>query len=52
MTNTNVVRACFGGYLTQHRDAPETLITDDFVFTSPQDDHIGRQHASSAVSPP
>lgn len=42
MTNTDVVRACFASYLAQDRDAAESLIADDFVFTSPQDDHIDR----------
>lgn len=38
-------RRCTGvlrGYLTHDRDAAEALIADDFVFTSPQDDHIDR----------
>jgi ketosteroid isomerase-like protein len=42
MTNPDVVRECFEGYLTHDRDAAEALIADDFVFTSPQDDHIDR----------
>ncbi|MGH3784140.1 MAG: nuclear transport factor 2 family protein [Pseudonocardiaceae bacterium] len=42
MTNTDVVRGCFESYLTQDRDAAESLIAEDFVFTSPQDDHIER----------
>ncbi|MBV8997298.1 MAG: nuclear transport factor 2 family protein [Pseudonocardiales bacterium] len=42
MINTEVVRACFESYLTQDRDSAESLIADDFLFTSPQDDHIDR----------
>ena len=42
MTNADVVRRCFTSYLSQDRDAAESLIADDFVFTSPQDDHIDR----------
>jgi SnoaL-like protein len=42
MINPDVVRECFEGYLTHDRDAAEALIADDFVFTSPQDDHIDR----------
>jgi ketosteroid isomerase-like protein len=42
MTNPDVVRECFEGYLTHDRDAAEALIADDFVFTSPRDDHIDR----------
>src|SRR5947209_12746235 len=40
--NAGVVRACFESYLKQDRDAAESLIAEDFVFTSPQDDHIDR----------
>ena len=42
MTNTDVVRKCFESYLAQDRGAAESLIADNFVFTSPQDDHIDR----------
>jgi ketosteroid isomerase-like protein len=42
MTNPDVVRECFKSYLTHDRDAAEALIADDFLFTSPQDDHIDR----------
>lgn len=31
MTNTDVVRACFSSYLTQDRDAAESLIADDRI---------------------
>jgi ketosteroid isomerase-like protein len=51
MTNTNVVRPCFEGYLTQGRDAAETLIDDDFVFTVRRTTTSIEQHASSAVFP-
>jgi ketosteroid isomerase-like protein len=42
MTATDVVQAAFDAYLAQDRAATERLIATDFVFTSPQDDHIGR----------
>ena len=42
MANTEVVRASFQAYLTQDRDAMERLLAEDYVFTSPQDDHIGK----------
>ena len=42
MNNTDIVRACFDSYLAADRDRAEELIAEDFVFTSPQDDHIGR----------
>ena len=32
----------FGAYLGQDRDAAEQLLAEDFVFTSPQDDHISK----------
>jgi ketosteroid isomerase-like protein len=42
MSNADVVRALLASYLAQDRPAAERLIADDFVFTSPQDDHIDR----------
>jgi ketosteroid isomerase-like protein len=36
------VRAFFDSYLAQDRAAAERLAAEDFVFTSPQDDHIDR----------
>jgi ketosteroid isomerase-like protein len=42
MSNTDVVRACLQSYVSQDRAVAERLIADDFVFTSPQDDHIDR----------
>ncbi|UZJ33104.1 nuclear transport factor 2 family protein [Streptomyces endophytica] len=42
MSNIDIVRAGFAAYLAQDRDAIERLLADDFVFTSPQDDHIDR----------
>jgi ketosteroid isomerase-like protein len=43
MSNTDIVRASFDAYRSQDRDAAEKLIAQDFVFTSPQDDHIDRR---------
>jgi ketosteroid isomerase-like protein len=42
MSSTDVVRAAFEAYLSQDRPATERLLAEDFVFTSPQDDHIGK----------
>jgi ketosteroid isomerase-like protein len=42
MSSTDVVRASFQAYIAQDRAAVERLLADDFVFTSPQDDHIGK----------
>ena len=39
---TDVVRAMFEAYLSQDTDAAMRLLADDFVFTSPQDDHIDK----------
>jgi ketosteroid isomerase-like protein/catechol 2,3-dioxygenase-like lactoylglutathione lyase family enzyme len=39
---TGVVRASFQAYRSQDRQAAERLLADDFTFTSPQDDHIGK----------
>jgi len=42
MPNTDVVRASFQAYRAQDRDTAERLLADDYVFTSPQDDRIGK----------
>ncbi len=40
--DADVVRASFAAYRAQDRAAAEALVAEDFVFTSPQDDHIDR----------
>ena len=40
--HTDTVRAFFASYLAQDRAAAERLVAEEFVFTSPQDDHIDR----------
>jgi ketosteroid isomerase-like protein len=42
MSSTAIVRASFEAYLAQDRDTAEQLIAEDFLFTSPQDDHIDK----------
>ena len=42
MADTDIVRASFDAYLAQDRDAAGRLLAEDFSFTSPQDDHIGK----------
>ncbi|PWI41869.1 nuclear transport factor 2 family protein [Streptomyces sp. ICBB 8177] len=42
-SDVDVVLACLAGYRAQDRAAVERLTADDFVFTSPQDDHIGKE---------
>ena len=39
---TNVVRAYFGAYETENREVVESLLADDFTFTSPNDDGIDK----------
>ncbi len=41
-TPAGVVRALFAAYLAQDEAAATALLGDDFVFTSPQDEPIGR----------
>jgi hypothetical protein len=42
MANTDVVRRMFEAYLAQDDHSADRLLADDFVFTSPQDDHIDK----------
>ena len=42
MANADTVRAVFDAYLAQDRDAMDRLLSDEFVFTSPQDDRIDK----------
>lgn len=39
---SDVVRAYFGAYESEDRDAAELLLARDFTFTSPNDDNIDR----------
>ncbi|WP_052489116.1 nuclear transport factor 2 family protein [Streptomyces sp. 150FB] len=40
--NADIVRACMESYIAQDRDTALRLIADDYAFTSPQDEHIGK----------
>jgi ketosteroid isomerase-like protein len=40
--NADTVRAFFRSFLTQDRATADRLVDAEFVFTSPQDDHIDR----------
>jgi ketosteroid isomerase-like protein len=42
MSNIDVVRAVFDAYLQQDRASMERLLAAEFLFTSPQDDHIAK----------
>ncbi len=39
---TDVVRAYIGAYEAENREVVETLLADDFTFTSPNDDAIDK----------
>jgi hypothetical protein len=39
---SDLIRRCFGAYETKDRKAIEDLLSDDFTFSSPLDDHISR----------
>jgi ketosteroid isomerase-like protein len=38
----DVVRRFYRAFFARDRDAAEALMSDDFTFSSPRDDHIGR----------
>lgn len=42
MTNSDVVLAFMRAFHEQDRSRADELMSDDFVFTSPQDDHIDK----------
>lgn len=42
MSNTHIAQACFDAYLAQDQETAGALLADDYVFTSPQDDHIDK----------
>ena len=42
MASTDVVLTMFEAYRAQDPDTAARMLADDFVFTSPQDDHIGK----------
>ena len=42
MTNTEIVAAVFEAYRAQDLARMDALLAADFVFTSPQDDHIDK----------
>ena len=39
---TGIVRAYVGAYESENREVAETLLSDDFTFTSPNDDAIDK----------
>lgn len=41
-SNADIVRTMFESYLAQDSETAERLVAEDFVFTSPQDDHIDK----------
>jgi len=43
MSNSDLIRKYFSAYENKDRKAVESLLTDDFVFTSPYDYRIDRE---------
>ena len=39
---SDLVRACYAAFFSQNRQTLEAILSDDFVFNSPQDDHINK----------
>ena len=39
---SDLIRRCYGAYESKDRKAIENLLSDDFTFSSPLDDHIDR----------
>jgi ketosteroid isomerase-like protein len=39
---SNLIRRCFAAFETRDRHTLESLLSDDFIFSSPQDDRIGK----------
>jgi ketosteroid isomerase-like protein len=39
---TEIIRRNYDAFYAQDRNAAESLLSDDFTFTSPLDDHIGK----------
>src|SRR3546814_969821 len=42
MDRTDMVRKLFAAYLANRKDQAEPLLSADFTFSSPRDDHIDR----------
>src|SRR5512141_3515804 len=41
---SHLVQQCFSAFLAGDRKALEELLSDDFTFTSPRDDHLSKAH--------
>jgi len=39
----NTVKRLFAAYVAQHPDTVDPMLTQDFTFSSPRDDHIDRK---------
>lgn len=42
MDKTEIVRKLFASYIANRKDLADPLLTDDFTFSSPRDDHIDK----------
>jgi ketosteroid isomerase-like protein len=52
MNNIEIVEAVFEAFRARDLDRMADLLADDFVFTSPQDDHISKADFLSRCIPP
>ncbi len=41
-TVSDLIRKCFAAFLAKDRKTLEEVLSDDFTFTSPRDDHISK----------
>ena len=47
MSNSDLIRKYFSAYESKDRKTVESLLSDDFVFTSPYDHRINRETVAS-----
>ncbi len=41
-SKSEIIRACYGAYMSRDRKVVEDILSDDFTFTSPYDDAIDK----------
>ena len=47
-----LVRRLFAAFLTQDREALDAILSEDFTFNGPRDDHINKQDRQQSKSSP
>jgi ketosteroid isomerase-like protein len=52
VTVPELVRSCFTAFHSRDRETMEGLFSDDFTFSSPRDDHIGKAEYFERCWPP